>query len=129
MGRLVDEVGDYLEAQLVCGGATDWGSARYVTPPEPDQVVTVGEYPGAPMQGRVEQSFPGLQIRVRAAKDDVTAARDKLQDCEDKLHKFTGTLTGTYYIAILAQGSGLYLGQDENGRPMWAQSYRVTRSR
>jgi hypothetical protein len=129
MGRMVDEIGDYLEAQGVMGGASPWTSARYVTPPEPDQVVTVGEFPGAPSQGRVDQTFPGLQIRVRGAKRDVPTARDKLQECEDKLHKFTGTLTGTYYIAILAQGSGLYLGKDAEDRPMWAQNYRVTRSR
>lgn len=124
-----DDVVDYLIAQGTVEGATGWKAFVNEMPAEPDQIVGVFEAGGGPPETRIDMNRPAVQIRVRAGRHDWPAARAKIKAVFDLLHKFSGALTGTYYVAIIAAGDVIPLGLDANDRPELAQTYSMMRSR
>ena len=134
---ILDEVGSYLEAQGLVGGATGWPWFQALTPATPDQCVVLFEAGG---EGRpvstsdllgLEQPRFQIKVRGKALKDDPAAygtARAKLQAILDVLHGLTGaTFSSASYPYIFAQGNALPLGQDENGRPEVVHNFRCAR--
>lgn len=126
---VVDDVVDRLIAAGLIEGGTGWKGFVNEMPPEPDQIVGVFESGGGPPGTRLDMDRPTFQVRVRAAKHDWPAARAKIKAIFASLHKFTGALTGTYYVAIMAAGDVLPLGLDANNRPELTQNYEALRSR
>jgi Bacteriophage minor capsid protein len=122
---VADDVADLFAA----AGWTGWSVFVNEMPPEPDQAVGIFEAGGPPPGTRLDIDRPSVQVRVRAGKHDWPTARAKIKDAFDLLHKRTGTLTGTYYVAIMATGDVLTLGLDANERPELAQTYEAIRSR
>lgn len=122
---MADDVADLLDAQSWAG----WSVFVNEMPPDPDQAIGVFLAGGAPPEARIDATHPAVQIRVRAAKHDWPTASAKLKECFDLLHKRTGTLTGTYYVQILAAGDALPMGLDKNERPELVQTFDAMRSR
>lgn len=128
-GPLLQDVLDVLVAAGLVDGGTGWKSALSNMPPDPDQVVALFETPGQAPGAAVDIDYPGFQVRVRGNRKEYDVARAKLEACYLALHKLTGTLSGTYYISILASGSVLPLGEDGNERPEITQNFQCQRSR
>lgn len=129
MPALLEELDSRLTGSGLVGGATGWALFKSFLPADPDQVVVLYELPGSPPEAKVDIDRPGFQVRVRGAKMGYEAARAKAEAIYLDLHKFTGLLLGTYYVAILAAGHPALLGYDQNERPELVQTFNVTRSR
>lgn len=127
---LLDEIGDYLTAQGLVGGATGWTLALSQMPTSPDKIVAIFETPGRAPLPRVEMDMPAFQVRVRGTVRGYADARTKLAAVQAVLHGLANTsLSGVYYVSILAQGSAISMGNDENNRPEISQNYLARRSR
>jgi hypothetical protein len=99
-----------------------------VMPNEPEACVAVARYPGPESDGRLGYDEPRIQVRVRAARGDVTVAEDRAQDIYDDLHGLTSTRLplGTYLVSLLGvQGGPAYIGQDEQGRAEYVVNFRA----
>jgi len=121
---LLDDIGDFLTAQGVVGGATGWTLRLSHLTPTPDKVVVVYETPGlAPDQTvGLGAEFPGIQVRARASALDYESLRSKLQDIYNVLNN--ATISG--YVYCYAQQSGpLPMGLDENERPGMVWNYQL----
>lgn len=128
---LVDGLGHLLAAAgvgLVYDTAPGTGQTRLYAmtiPQSPDQVVTLSPFP-LTADTTLSQSLMGLQVRSRAAGEDVRvvwALDDAVQDV--LLGNYPLTLsTGIQVKTIDYQGGGS-LGQDEKSRWMWGANYHL----
>lgn len=133
----LDDVKTMLDEAGITGGGTGWVCKLGTMPATPDQVVALFESPGRPHEatpGTSPQSdrltYPNLQVRVRGAEHDYESTRAKLQEVDEFLHaKVSVTPTGSAatFLHILALGSALPLGDDENGRPGVSQNFHTAR--
>lgn len=126
---LLDEIGAQLSGLGLVGGASGWTLAKGYVPPDPDHVVTLFETPGQPPEAAVDMDHVGFQVRVRGSVKEYDVARAQLESIYAALHKLTGTLSGTYYVSILASSGPLPLGEDQSERPEIVQNYLCQRSR
>lgn len=126
---LLEDLGTQLTGLGLVGGGSGWTLAKGFLPPDPDQVVALFETPGLAPEAAVDLDRPGFQVRVRGHRKEYDVARVKLEAIYAALHKLTGTLSGNYYVSILATGGALPLGEDRNERPEIAQNYLCQRSR
>jgi len=122
----------FVDYELVPDPPVGWGVGTYVMPAAPDQVVIVGEYAGGPTEQlrTAVLGKPGLQIRVRGAAFDSSAASAKITtialvlDGLDPLR-----INGTQYLAVLSQQSAsFFLGLDAANRPEFSWNFIVWRS-
>ena len=133
---LLDQIADYLEAQGVVGGASGWVVQLSSMEPTPDKVVvlydTPGDLPDIDDSGAEEYDEPGFQVRVRGDIDGYEAARTKIQEVYDTLHKSEPpSATGeTAIVFVYATQSGpLPMGKDSNSRPELVWNFRALKQR
>lgn len=130
---LVDDVYDFLEAQGIAGGSTDWALFRRRVNDTRDRIVVLTEDGGIPpeigrMDGIGDSAFkdPAVQTIVRAEAWNGDASEAKSQEIFDALHGRSCVMLGsTEYIRVAANTAGpIFAGFDENGRPTHTLSYR-----
>lgn len=100
-------------------------------PATPDACVTVystGGYAPDP-RGALGIEFPTVQVRTRGARGGYTAASAKALAVQAALHGDYGTTwNGARYLWIFAEQAPMYLGQDDNDRPIFTQNFRMART-
>lgn len=125
---LVTDIAAYLVDQSVC---TALGTDLFIMdlPDTTDLITAVFQYAGQPPGNTFDSAYddhPGLQIRTRAAVDDLESGETRANAAYAALHGVANTsLSGTTYKLIEALGSPGFIGYDEKGRPEWTQNFRV----
>lgn len=113
-----------------------FGTTLHVSrePSSPDQVVTVfdtGGFPPEVLIGTDSRGMekPTIQIRVRGNKKAYNLTYDLAEDIKDALHTLTNTtINGTKYVAIWLESDILFLGYDENDRPIFTLNFLLYRT-
>ena len=135
---LLDEIATRLIAQSVGGlpgstaastSGTGWTIWSRQLGPTPDQSIAIVPTGGFQREDRAFVDRPTFQIVVRAGKDTSSSLETKVAAVDAALNAFDGTLSSRVYVDINRQGDYLWLGRDENGRPMYSLNYLAHRSR
>jgi hypothetical protein len=124
-----EDVKDMLEAESSLGltFATDLFVSD--TPDSPDECVVVFDTGGEDPAAQHTYEKPTVQIRVRGRKGDYLNAYALAGDVKNVLHGLTDeVLNGARYIGIWAVGDVLFLGQDDNKRPLLTINFRLHRT-
>jgi len=135
---LGDEIGARLTSQGVCStsaGSTGWMLRYRALTPAPVRQVVVTPSGGLPQEGKAPIDRPGFQVLVRGSSADGGELEAKVDQVIQAVNLFDGTLTGLYnsvprvYVDIQKQGDTLFLGLDDNQRPIYSVNFLATRSR
>lgn len=98
-------------------------------PAEPDGCVCVYDTGGDPPQPDNVYKKPSVQVRVRGAKGGYLIAHALAQSIQDVLHGTANyTINGARYIGIWAVGDVLFVGYDDNHRPLLTANFRLHRT-
>lgn len=97
-------------------------------PGTPDECVCIYDSGGFdPQPNDLER--PTVQIKVRGTKNGYSAAYSLAKSIRSELHEYANqTVNSTRYIQIYAQGDILYLGKDDNQRPLLSMNFRIDRT-
>jgi hypothetical protein len=129
---LVDEIGTRLTAASVGGlpGSTQTYTIYYRELTEtPDKQIAIVPTGGSQQEHAEAVERPSFQVLVRGAANSSTDLEAKVNDVVDALNLWDGTISGRRYIDIQRSGDILYLGRDENQRPMYSVNFGTVRSR
>jgi len=98
-------------------------------PANPDQCVCIYDTGGYDPGVNYTYEKPTIQIRIRGAKGDYLTAHGLSQDIRDTLsgeHNYE--INGARYIGIWAEGDVLFVGYDDNHRPILTVNFRLHRT-
>ncbi len=117
---VLDELGAYLQAQGV--GVVGRDLFLGLRPEQPDECLTVAEYPGNASTYFQNVSSPVLespQIQISSRSIDYQSARSRAKSAWDALGVVTNqTLSGVRYISIRPSSPVAMIGRDSNGRAL-----------
>lgn len=117
-----------LQNQNIIDGSTGWQSTHEVFIDGQDQLVVFQSASGAEPGHRTGEEFADLQVFTRGKTRDPKPPRDKLRDIRDDLEPLTSvTLNGTSYVNVKALNEITLLEQDDQGRPVFSQTFRLER--
>ncbi|HDS00518.1 MAG TPA: hypothetical protein ENO22_05660 [candidate division Zixibacteria bacterium] len=98
-------------------------------PASPDECVAIYDTGGSDPEENFVYKRPTIQVRIRGAKGKYRDAYALAKDIQDSLHVVANyTINSTRYIAIWAQGDILFLGYDDNHRPLLTVNFRMHRT-
>lgn len=136
---VVEEVYDYLEAQGLAGGSTEWGLIRRLLDDGDDQVVVVQEDGGPRSEmpadagiGDAALGDVGVLITVRGAASDSDASLGKAAAIRSALHGLRGIYLvsgGELYLGVRAlTPEPVFAGFDETKRPIHTIGFRFLKA-
>ena len=107
------------------GGTLDWAIRIGKEPTSPDRSITLYDTGGDPNpKFLLDQST--IQIRIRGAKQDYQITYLKALDIKNQLLSFPKQIVnGTLYIGIWPMGDIVYIGHDDNDRPLFTSNWRL----
>lgn len=118
----------HLQGQNIVDGGTGWTSTHEVFRDSPDQLIVLQSAGGPEPGHRTGEEFPDVQVLARGQTRDPETPKTKLRDIYDDLEPRTQvTMNGTSYVNIKALNSPSLLEQDDKGRPILSQTYRLER--
>jgi len=128
---ILDDMLTILQAAGVGTPGTNLFKGR--TPPSPDAILVVQEYPGEPPSYTHDSShpairYPRVQVSTRAAAYDT--AEQKIQAAYDALSGIVNTPSPSgaiYFLSIRPLGEPGYAGVDENNRVKFVCNFEVKR--
>jgi hypothetical protein len=124
------EIGNRLVSLgIATTGESDWKLAYRDFFPTPHRQVLVRLSGGNPGEGKADLDRPTFQVLVRGQENESSGIESKVEAVVAALHRFDGTLSGWVYPDIQRQGDVLYLGRDDNQRPMYSLNFQALRSR
>ena len=133
---LLEEIGRRLSTQSVAttsATSTGWRLAyRGFLPSTHDQqvaVIATGGFQQLAEESDNTLSRPTFQVLVRGRSTGSTGLETKVDGVINALNLFSGTLVGRAYKDIRIEGEPLWLGRDENQRPMMSCNFSAFRSR
>lgn len=133
MLSLLDAIAMHLTSQGLVDGTSGWGLAKGWMPPEPDRVIALFEYAGSPPQNAAPLDRPGLQVRLRGDKQQVSgayaAARAQIERIRESLHAVGAEVIAPAVRAVVATQSVFPLGLDDNHRIEFACNFECWISR
>lgn len=132
MATFVEEVGAILTAAAVATtGATSTGWTLKYRDLEPTPAQMVAVIPSGGLDGEqvVELDYPSVQVLVRGSSAAGSALETQVAAVNAALHLYSGTVNGRVYVNIARKGDVLWLGRDQNQRPMYSLNFGCTRSR
>lgn len=100
-------------------------------PSTPDEVITFLDTGGRPEQNLLNTSeqgfkYPTVQARIRGDVNAYVRTREIAEDVYDTLHKTMRTSgNSNHYEQIIANGEPIWLGYDDNNRPMWSTNFEI----
>lgn len=133
---MVEEVIAYIAANIsqwipADGVSVNGNLTKDFRPNDPDMMCTVYQFPGAPPQrgmGNTIQWYnPRLQIvNRRSVADGFPAAKLDARNIKNLLEAVTNrSLSGTFYMAIRADGEPSAQAIDPSSRPVYVTDYSV----
>jgi hypothetical protein len=133
---LVEEVQQRLIDQSVGGNMASteaWKITHRELVPSPDTAIAVVPTGGGTQFAVADNPLdrPTFQVMVRAAANSSTGLEQKVNDVITALNLYSGTPStgGAEYVDIQKEGDALYLGRDENQRPVYSLNFRAIRER
>jgi hypothetical protein len=129
---LLEEVAVRLSSQGVgstAAGSTGWliiGREFHPSTNYPRQIAIVPT--GGFGQEFSEVDKRSFQVLVRAASTGSSGLEAKVDAVDSALNIHSGTLSGRVYLDIQRQGDRIYVGRDENHRPVYSLNYLAWRS-
>lgn len=129
MNASSEDIKDILEgtSSLALTFATDLFISEM--PTNPDQCVCIYDTGGEPPEPDYNYERPTLQIRIRGVKGGYLVAHELAQSIRDTLNgEHNYTVNDTRYIAIWAMGDILFIGYDDNHRPLLTVNFRLHRT-
>lgn len=124
-----EDIKDILEGTSVL--ALTFGTDLFISemPPTPDQCVCVYDTGGYDPEVNYTYERPTIQIRVRGAKGDYIAAHALTQSIRDTLNgEHNYTINSARHIGIWTVGDVLFVGYDDNHRPLLTVNFRLHRT-
>ncbi len=111
--------------------STGWRLVARGLQPTPDRQVAVIETGGSQHESdKGDMDRPSFQLLIRDAEDGTFGTLEtKVGAAITALDFFSGVTGSWTYIDIQMQGDRLYLGRDENQRPMYSVNFQALRSR
>lgn len=126
MANLIDEVGQYLDAQGV-GTLADTLFLAYLPEDTTDTFdITVLNTGGTTPDAYLPTNEPTFQVYIRA--NDYETGLAKLNAVRQALHRQANVqlvTSGIYFYFILAISEGGHLGRDEQGRDLFSINFRA----
>lgn len=104
-------------------------------PSTPDLCVALYEYAGAPplevmRDNTATLERPGVQVLVRAGRNDYPAARSLMEAVRDSLTGITDeTISGVRFLRVAALSAINATGTDDKDRPQFTLSLQATAER
>lgn len=129
---LLAEVGARLTAAGVAttsAGSTGWRLTYRGLPPSPNRAVAVQLTGGFAPEGKADIRRPTFQVLVRGSSADDATLEAKAESVVTALHRQSTAITGWTWVDLQLQGDVLFLGWDENQRPLYSVNFAATRSR
>lgn len=118
----------HLQTQNIVDGSTGWQSTHEVFTDDQDQLVVLQSAGGAEPGHRTGEEFPDVQVLARGKKRDPEPPKTKLRDIFDDLDpRVTVTMNGTDYVNVKPLNDMSLLEQDDQGRPIVSQTWRLER--
>lgn len=94
-------------------------------PDKPDALVLINVTGGRPPLPHLALNYPSIQVMVRGAPSGYAAASARMSAiCNALLGISTYVLNGDTYRACNQIGDVIYLGQDDNTRPLLSANFR-----
>ena len=124
MAEFVQDLVAFLATQGHGTAATDL--YQDVMPDSPDACVAVLSTPGGPSDGQfgtdaLKYERPRASIWIRAAREDVAAARTKAFAVYKDIGKIQAeTVNGTFYNMLVVLQAPFHLKDDDQARPIFA---------
>jgi len=128
MNSPADDIKDILEAAV---SSWSFGTNLFVAlePPSPNEVVSVFDTGGFDPDSNTDLENPTVMVRVRGDRGGYTETYSRARDVKDNLHELANeTWNGTRYIGIWQVGDILFIGMDENDRPVFTLNFRIMRT-
>jgi len=98
-------------------------------PTAPDLCVAIYDASGDDLAPNFVYERPHVQIRVRGAKGQYSEAHLLAQTIRDTLNGTTNyEINSARYIGIWSMGDILFLGYDDNHRPLLTMNFRLHRT-
>ncbi len=133
---LVVEIGKRLSSQSVAStaaGSTSFLLRYFELPSTHDRAVTVVPIPGFEMEYATNLDRPGVQVMVRGAVNGLSELEDKADDVVVALnliaHSTNFAASGREYVDIRKTSDPIWIGRDDNDRPMVSVNFYAMRSR
>ena len=93
-------------------------------PTTPDKAFLINAAGGRPPYPRLALNFPSVQVMVRGKASGYTDARAQIDKACNALLGFGNVvLNSDTYRSCNMMGDVIYLGQDDNGRPMMSANF------
>lgn len=94
-----------------------------------DQCVAITDTGGEGLENRYTYERPTVQVLVRGNKGDYLGAQELTQQCRDVLIGIENyTINAARYIGIWCRTDVLYLGEDDNNRPLFSVNFNIHRT-
>lgn len=133
---LVVEIGKRLSSQSVAStaaGSTSFLLRYFELPSTHDRAVTVVPIAGFGMEYATNLDRPGVQVLVRASANGASELEDKADAIVAALNLIAHTTnlagSGREYVDIRKTSDPIWLGRDDNDRPIMAVNFYAMRSR
>ncbi|KKN90089.1 hypothetical protein LCGC14_0232020 [marine sediment metagenome] len=105
-----------------------WGLWLAREPVTPDTAISVFDAGGDSPNPKYRLNEPTVQVRIRGAKWGYKAAYTKAQAVVDALLGIgKKTINSTVYVGIWQLGDIIFIGFDDNNRPVFTTNWRVVR--
>lgn len=100
-----------------------------IMPETPDACVSVYDSGGDPPEPSFTYKYPTVQVRIRGDKGDQSPAYAQAEACQDALNGTENyTINSTRYIGIWGVGDIMFIGYDDNNRPIFTVNFRIHRT-
>ncbi len=97
-------------------------------PTSPDTVVTLFDAGGSSPNPKNLLDNPNIQVRIRGAVNGYQAAYTKALAVRDALLGLTKrTINNTVYVGVYQMGDIMFIGFDDNSRPLFVTNWRIYR--
>jgi hypothetical protein len=134
MGIMLAEIAAHMQTAAIgtIGATSGWTIRVAEIPDTPDTAISLYETSGMASDFVLDGARdvnPGLQVRVRGARNGYLTARGKAEDIDDLLDGIANTVIGTHtYKWIRAVHQPVFLGHEPGtDRPQWSQNFRICR--
>lgn len=109
-------------------GTSTWGIYVSKEPDEPHGVVTLYDKGGVSSNPKWILDEPTVRVRIRGDIMKYRTTWTKAEAVKNALLGITPqTVNGTKYIGIVQLGDIIFLGYDDNNRPVFTTTWRVIR--
>jgi len=125
-----EDIKDILESSQ-SGTGLVFGTDLFIgeEPVSPDQCITIYDTGGPEPQAGYVYDYPTVQVRIRGNKGaykETWALADTIKSALHGLHN--ESWNGTKYHGIWCQSDIIFIGYDDNSRPVFTVNFRIHRS-